>query len=244
MNSKDKGNIGEAIILAEFVKRNIQVSIPFGDNARYDLIADFNGKLNKIQVKYSSEISPTGAASCHCASSTNHTTNKHYDTYDGDVDFLCFYIASWDITAIVPIDDIKGQKSIKFRKDLPKNNQQREIKFISDYSFDKILGSQYSIFTPEAKVKKEIKNNFCIDCGSPITKEAIRCVKCSQKNQQRVIRPDRDELKTLIRDLPFTQIGTQFGVTDNTIRKWCNSYNLPSKKKEINNYTAEEWSLL
>ena len=52
MNSKDKGNIGEAIILGEFVKRNIQVSIPFGDNARYDLVADFNGKLNKIQVKY------------------------------------------------------------------------------------------------------------------------------------------------------------------------------------------------
>ena len=48
MNTKTKGNIGEAIILAEFVKRGIQVSIPFGDNARYDLIAEFNGKLNKI----------------------------------------------------------------------------------------------------------------------------------------------------------------------------------------------------
>ena len=52
MNSKDKGNIGEAIVLAEFTKRQIQVAIPFGDNARYDLIAEFNGKLNKIQVKY------------------------------------------------------------------------------------------------------------------------------------------------------------------------------------------------
>lgn len=48
MNSKDKGNIGEAIVLAEFTKRQIQVAIPFGDNARYDLIAEFNGKLNKI----------------------------------------------------------------------------------------------------------------------------------------------------------------------------------------------------
>jgi len=51
MNSKNKGNIGESQALAEFTKRGIQVSIPFGDNARYDLIADFNGKLNKIQVK-------------------------------------------------------------------------------------------------------------------------------------------------------------------------------------------------
>ena len=52
MNSKDKGNIGEAIMLAEFIKRGIQVSIPFGDNARYDLIIDLNGKLYKVQVKY------------------------------------------------------------------------------------------------------------------------------------------------------------------------------------------------
>ena len=50
MISKEKGNIGEAIILAEFVKRGIQVSIPYGDCARYDLIAEFNGKLNKIQI--------------------------------------------------------------------------------------------------------------------------------------------------------------------------------------------------
>ena len=48
MNTKDKGNIGEAVILAEFMKKGISVSIPFGDNARYDLIAEFNGKLNKI----------------------------------------------------------------------------------------------------------------------------------------------------------------------------------------------------
>ena len=48
MNSKDKGNIGEALVLAEFTKRNIQVCIPFGDNVRYDLVADFHGKLQKI----------------------------------------------------------------------------------------------------------------------------------------------------------------------------------------------------
>lgn len=43
MNSKNKGNIGEAIILAEFIKYGIQVSLPFGDNARYDMIADIKG---------------------------------------------------------------------------------------------------------------------------------------------------------------------------------------------------------
>ena len=57
MISKEKGNVGEAVILAEFVKRGVQCSLPFGDTARYDLIAEFNGKLNKIQVKYCGQIS-------------------------------------------------------------------------------------------------------------------------------------------------------------------------------------------
>ena len=47
-HTKDKGSIGEAIILTEFLKRGVPVSLPFGDNERYDMIAEFNGKLNRI----------------------------------------------------------------------------------------------------------------------------------------------------------------------------------------------------
>lgn len=139
MNSKDKGNIGESIVLAEFVKRGIQVSIPFGDNARYDLIAEFNGKLNKIQVKYCNQLSTTGSVSCPCASSTNHTTNKHLSTYENDVDYICFYLACWDIVTIVPIEQIGTKKTISFRLDKPKTTNQFNINLVEDYSFDKIL---------------------------------------------------------------------------------------------------------
>ena len=34
---------------------------------------------------------------------------------------------------------------------------------------------------------------------------------------------------------PFTQIGKMFGVTDNTIRKWCKKYNLPFRRRDIDN---------
>lgn len=139
MNSKDKGNIGESIVLAEFIKRGIQVSIPFGDNARYDLIAEFNGKLNKIQVKYCNQLSDTGSVSCPCASSTNHTTNKHLSTYENDVDYMCFYLACWDIVTIVPIEQIGIKKTISFRLDKPKTTNQFSVNLVEDYSFDKIL---------------------------------------------------------------------------------------------------------
>ena len=53
MNSKNVGNIGEAKTLAKFVELGIPVYIPFGDNEKADLVAEFNGKLNKIQCKTS-----------------------------------------------------------------------------------------------------------------------------------------------------------------------------------------------
>ena len=139
MNSKEKGNIGEAIILAEFVKRGIQVAIPYGDNARYDLIAEFNGKLNKIQIKYCDQKITNNSVICPMASSTNHTTNKHLTSYENDVDYMAFYLKAYDICCLIPIQDCGAHKSICLRKDLPVSGQIKGIHLISDYSFDKIL---------------------------------------------------------------------------------------------------------
>ena len=75
MNSKTKGQLSEAKVLYELQKHNIPVCIPWGDNERYDLVAEFNGKLNKIQVKTAND-ERNGAICCYCRSSTNHTTNK------------------------------------------------------------------------------------------------------------------------------------------------------------------------
>ena len=57
---KNIGNLGEAKVLAKFVELGIQVYTPFGDGSVVDLIADFNGKLNRIQVK-STEKDANGA---------------------------------------------------------------------------------------------------------------------------------------------------------------------------------------
>ena len=38
------GNIGEAAILNKFVEMGVPVYIPFGDNEKSDLVADFYGK--------------------------------------------------------------------------------------------------------------------------------------------------------------------------------------------------------
>ena len=52
----------------------------------------------------------------------------------------------------------------------------------------------------------------------------------------------KEELKDLIRTIPFTEIGRKYNVSDNAIRKWCDKFNLPRKKSDIQKFSDEEWS--
>lgn len=86
--------------------------------------------------------------------------------------------------------------------------------------------------------KRSKKHNYCVDCGCEITSKSTRCNSCAakHKNSFKVLpenRPDKETLFKLIKTMPFTNIGKMFNVSDNTIRKWCKNYNLPSTKKDL-----------
>ncbi len=106
-----------------------------------------------------------------------------------------------------------------------------------------------SSYIPERgeEIRKELedlkshKTYYCKHCGAKVSKGQDQCVKCSNIQRRKADRPDRETLKELIRIDPFTQIAEAFGVTDNAVRKWCDVYNLPRKKKDINSYSDEEW---
>ena len=101
--------------------------------------------------------------------------------------------------------------------------------------------------TGSRNIKNTVLKNYCIDCGMEISLKSIRCRKCAPK-QNAIDLNDmpitREELKNLIRTTSFLQIGKQFNVSDNAIRKWCDKFNLPRKKTEINSYSNEEWELI
>ena len=50
-NTSNIGNVGQAYVIAKFIELGIPTYLPIGEGYPTDLIADFNGKLNKIQCK-------------------------------------------------------------------------------------------------------------------------------------------------------------------------------------------------
>ena len=85
------------------------------------------------------------------------------------------------------------------------------------------------------------KKFSCCDCGVQISYGSIRCAACEKKRQRVAERPERNELKKMIREMPFIKIAEIYNVSDKTITKWCSAVNLPSRKKDIKSYSDEEW---
>lgn len=74
------------------------------------------------------------------------------------------------------------------------------------------------------------KKTYCIDCGKEISHNSQRCMKCEKLRIRKVKnRPSAEELQNILLQNKgnFSKVGKIFGVSDNTIRKWCKSYNLP-----------------
>ena len=59
LETKLKGNLTEMECMAAFIEQGYQVSIPFGEDSRYDFIADVNNTLYRIQCKTSSLVYDT-----------------------------------------------------------------------------------------------------------------------------------------------------------------------------------------
>lgn len=111
MNNKDKGNIGESRVITFALQRGYDVLIPFGDNLKYDIVIDRNGKFERIQVKYCrSNKSFIKIGTRYC---TGYKPKVGKYTKDM-IDWIAGYDVNTDICYFVPAEILgKGRNSIR-----------------------------------------------------------------------------------------------------------------------------------
>lgn len=135
LTSKQKGNLTELKCISAFYELGYQCSIPYGENSRYDFIADVNRKLLKIQCKTSHEVE-SGVIEFSCRSCRSNTQSNLQRKYTAnEVDYFCTY---WDnMCYLVPINECSVSKKLRFIP--PKNGQKVGITFASNYELPKQL---------------------------------------------------------------------------------------------------------
>jgi len=121
MNTSEKGDASEAAVIAALKLQGYQVSIPFGDSARYDLIVDDGGELLKVQVKTATEQRQSGAVTFNCYTDSykngGNRNTKHYTS--DDIDGFAVYAPSLDTCYWVNVETAgKSKMTLRYEGDM------------------------------------------------------------------------------------------------------------------------------
>lgn len=243
-----KGNLVELQCIMKFISMGFECSTPYGNQAKYDILVDTGKEILRIQCKKSHWVDDKKSIMFSTVSQTVNTKSitKHRYTSE-DIDY---FATCWeDKVYLIPVEECSTSKSLRI---VPRTEKTpSSVNMAEDYLVENFLGhlSLYKEADFEEQVPIKVQdinstNYKCTNCGAPVQKKEGLCVSCSNFFQRKVERPDRDDLKKLIREKSFLEIGRKYGVSDNAIRKWCKAENLPYKKTEIKKLTNKEWILI
>lgn len=125
------------------------------------------------------------------------------------------------------------------------NETKNDHLFCSDCEIEVIKEYEKKVNNGKSqKAKKVVKNStnqtrgvkhkkFCFDCKKPISPQSKNfCIDCYNNRRAKSIPLKNELIDTLIKyNFNFTKVGKFYQVSDNTVRKWCKKYNMPIKRK-------------
>lgn len=233
-----KGSGNEIRSMLKFIEDGYDCSVPFGNAAKYDFIADVNGHLYRMQNKCAKNPvrSDTGeidygSIMIHCVSQTTNTqkTIKHRYTKEQ----IDYFTTTFDgKTYVIPVEECSDTKTLRLT--IPVSGV-TNYNWAEDYLYENVIEKLVQGNYVSKSVEEVLKDNRARksknNCNKKFTKAEIKY----HNSIRKVERPDKEKLTELIKTVSFCEIGRVYGVSDNTIRKWCRYYGLPSTKKELKN---------
>lgn len=127
-NTKIKGDQAEMEVMVYLTRRGYQVSIPFGENCPYDLVAESSqGNVYRVQVRWSTW--KKGLLSVRL-----RTISKNYSRTLDLKRIDVFAIFDGEDIYLIPTPDLAHCKAeFTLRAEAPKNGQTAKITMASDY---------------------------------------------------------------------------------------------------------------
>ena len=137
LTTKQKGNITEMECILAFMKAGYKVSIPYGEDCKYDLVLDINNNLYRIQCKTSHALeNPKDGFTfkTHSVVITTHgPKSSSYTKYDIDY-FATVYEGK---CYLVPVEECGQMKTLRYQ--LPRNGQKKNISLAENYELENMI---------------------------------------------------------------------------------------------------------
>jgi PD-(D/E)XK endonuclease len=131
---KRKGDIAELKVAVDLLDRGCRVAIPFGEDCDYDLIADREGVLHRVQVKYTESDGHVVILRCRSHSLTKGKirATKYYTA--AIIDWIVVYDRTTDCCYYCPASELgSGRGSPRLRLTPARNGQVLGIRDAGDY---------------------------------------------------------------------------------------------------------------
>ena len=132
---KQKGDLAELKIATDLIDRGCRISIPFGEDCDYDLIADYEGRLHRVQVKYTRSDGRFILVRCRSHSLTNGKV-RVTKLYTAEmVDWIAVYDCTSERCFYCPSSELgAGRATLTLRLQPARNGQRIGIRNAEDYA--------------------------------------------------------------------------------------------------------------
>lgn len=127
----------ELEVALKFIEKGYIVSVPYGNNSRYDLLVDTDTHIYRIQVKHAS-LNENGSYTidtCNKVATITQRKVKHYTKED--VDFIASIIENQLV--LLPVELIQNSRSKVMRTSLPEKGNTANCNLVQNYSMEKYI---------------------------------------------------------------------------------------------------------
>ena len=135
---KEVGDRSTLAIILALRNAGYGVLMPFGENTRYDLVAEDDNGFSRVQCK--TGRLRNGAIRFSVCSSYGHHRNpaSARRSYEGQIDSFAVFCPETGGVYLIPVSDVPARTAAFLRFDPPLNNQQNRIRHAEDYKIGRI----------------------------------------------------------------------------------------------------------